>query len=161
MILCSLPIDWRVWSSSMLSPFSHLRQEPACICMISSHWCTLSFLCIASVNMQDVSVETPQGSTYEGKRFDGKVHVHVVDEPIPPPPPSTIFAIFILPYIYWMTAAVWCVHHESWGGPRTSSDVRLQGCHPWKDTHTDQWGHWWTRGIIILCMTLRPARDSS
>ena len=33
--------------------------------------------------MQDVSVETPQGSTYEGKRFDGKVHAYVVDEPIP------------------------------------------------------------------------------
>lgn len=78
----------------------------------------------------------------------------------PPPLTSTIFAMFILPYIYWMTVAVWCVHHESWGGPRTSSDVRLQGCHPWKDTHTDQWGHWWTRGIII-CVTLWPARDSS
>ena len=42
--------------------------------------------------MQDVSVETPQG-TYEGKRFDGKVCISQQGESAgkSQPPPPTIF----------------------------------------------------------------------
>ena len=54
-----------------------------------------------SIDMQDVSVETPQDSTYEGKKFDGKVWHCMFPQGANPPPPQALLHLYYLMQAYY------------------------------------------------------------